>query len=80
MNDLDDFLDGKVYPALFDRLDRAFPEYGFKRKGNRWEATADATRSLPGSPRPDRVNCYGNSPWGLVIQGGDFVRSGRRRR
>jgi hypothetical protein len=74
-NDLGDFLEHSVYPALFDRLDLAFPEYRFRRKGNRWEAsTADATRSLPGSPRPDRVNCYVNRPWGLVIQGGGFVR------
>jgi hypothetical protein len=73
-NDLGDFLDREVYPALFDRLDGAFREYGFERKGNRWEATADASRSLPGSPRPDRVTCYVNRPWGLVIQGGGFVR------
>ena len=74
-NDLGDFLDREVYPALFDRLDGAFREYGFKRKGHRWEATdANASRSLPGQPRPDRVNCYVNRPWGLVIQGGDFVR------
>lgn len=74
-NDLGDFLDREVYPALFDRLDSAFPEYGFRRRGNHWAATADgASRSLPGSPRPHRVNCYVNRPWGLVIQGGDFVR------
>jgi cellulose biosynthesis protein BcsQ len=73
-NDLGDFLDREVYPALFDRLDSAFPEYRFRRKGNRWEATADATRSLPDKPRPARVNCYVNRPWGLVTQGGEFVR------
>jgi DNA primase len=67
-------LDREVYPVLFDRLDRAFPEYGFRRKAKHWEATADATRVLPGSPRPERVCCYVNRPWGLVIQGGSFVR------
>jgi hypothetical protein len=56
--DLGDFLDHEVYPALFDRLDRAFPEYGFYRRGKHWQATADASRALPGSPRPDRVCCY----------------------
>ncbi len=71
---LGDFLDREVYPALFVRLDAAFPDYGFQRRGNHWEATAEATRSLPGEPRPDRVCCYENRPWGLVIQGGDFVR------
>jgi DNA primase catalytic core len=71
---LGDFLDREVYPALFDRLDGAFREYGFKRKGNRWEATTEATRALPGSPRPESVCCYANRPWGLVIHGREFVR------
>ena len=72
--DLGDFLDHEVYPALFDRLDRAFPEYGFYRRGKHWQATADASRALPGSPRPDRVCCYENRPWCLVIHGRNPVR------
>jgi DNA primase len=72
--DLGDFLDHEVYPALFDRLDRAFPEYGFCRRGKHWVATTDATRVLPGSPRPDRVYCYGNRPWCLIIHGANPVR------
>ena len=71
---LTEFLDREVYPALFERLDQAFPEYGFARKGKHWVATTDATRKLPASPRPDRVFCYDNKPWGLVVQGADFVR------
>jgi hypothetical protein len=55
-SDLGDFLEREVYPALFDRLDSAFPEYGFKRRGKLWTATADsASRSLPGSPPADRA-------------------------
>ena len=72
--DLSAWLEGQCYPALLGRLDTAFPEYGFKRAGTNWIATKDATRGLPGQPRPDRVYCYANRPWGLVIQGGDFVR------
>ena len=34
------FLDTQVYPALFDRLDHAFPEFGWTRRGSRWEATS----------------------------------------
>lgn len=37
--DLSTFLDTEVYPALFDRLDSAFPEFGWTRRGGRWEAT-----------------------------------------
>jgi len=33
------FLKEKVYPAVFERLDVAFPEFGWVRRGNKWEAT-----------------------------------------
>jgi len=33
------FLETQVYPALFDRLDSAFPEFGWTRRGSHWEAT-----------------------------------------
>ena len=72
--DLGEFLEQEVYPALFERLDAAFPDFGWQRKGNRWEATAEHTRTLAGSPRPDRVQAYDNTPFGFQIQGGDFVR------
>ena len=73
--DLTSLLDVTVYPALWDRLDSAFPEFGWSRKGRLWEATnKDDTRTLQGSPRPDRVEAYENTPWGFIIQGGDFVR------
>lgn len=72
--DLGEFLDREVYPSLYERLDLAFPEYGFVRRGNKWEATSDNTRMLPGSPRAERVTCYANRPYGLVIHGGEFVR------
>lgn len=71
---LGEFLDREVYPALWDRLDGAFPEFGFVRKGEHWEATAEATtRSLPDQPRPGRIQAYKNTPWGFKIHGGEFV-------
>lgn len=72
--DLRDFLEREVYPALWNRLDAAFPEFGFQNKGRYWQATDETTtRGLPGAPRPDRVNAYENTPFGFVIHGGDFV-------
>lgn len=73
-DNLGEFLDEAIYPALFARLDHAFPEYGFERRGRGWCATTDATRQLPNAPRAARVYCYENRPHGLVVQGGDFVR------
>lgn len=73
--DLTSLLDVRVYPALWDCLDSAFPEFGWKRTGGLWRATnEDHARNLSGSPRPDRVEAYENTPWGFIIQGGDFVR------
>ncbi len=72
--DLSDFLERQVFPALWACLSTAFPEFGFRNKGNYWQATDEtATRLLPGSPRPSRVYAYFNSPYGFTIQGGDFI-------
>ena len=71
---LDDFLDRELYPALNKRLDSAFPELGFKRKGSHWEATNEnAVRSAFGA-RAERLYAYDNSPHGMTVQGGGFVR------
>jgi len=73
--DLSAFLDRDVYPALFARLDAAFPDYGFKRSGKNWVATNDqACATLPGAPEAKRVYCYENRAHCLVVQGGDAVR------
>lgn len=71
---LDDFLDRDLYPTLNKRLDSAFPELGFKRKGSHWEATNEnAVRSAFGA-RAERLYAYDNSPHGMTVQGGGFVR------
>ena len=73
-NNLSELLEKEVYPTLWDRLDTAFPEFGFKRKGRHWVATDEsASRMLSGSPRPERVWVYDDSPYGIKIHGGEFV-------
>ncbi len=69
-----DFLDHELFPTLYQVLDRAFPEFGFRARPHSWVATHDSTtRSLRGSPRPDRVECYANTPFGFTVHGGDFT-------
>src|SRR5450759_1029970 len=52
-----DFLENEVLPALFERLDAAFPEFGWKRTSRGWTATdRDFTKTLTGA-RPGRVVC-----------------------
>lgn len=63
-----DFLDEVVLPALFERLDQAFPDFGWRRTAAGWTATnRDHTKGLPGAPRPERVVC--NRPMGFLVQG-----------
>ena len=73
-NNLSQFLENEVYPSLYRRLKEAFPEFGWKQKGHFWVATIESiTRNLPGSPRPDRVVAYQNTPFGFVIQGAEMI-------
>jgi DNA primase/replicative DNA helicase len=74
MTSLTDFLDHDLFPALYRVLDRAFPEFGFRARPQSWVASHEATtRTLPGTPRPDRVECYINTPFGFTVHGGEFV-------
>lgn len=69
-----DRIQQELFQALFTRLDSAFPEFGFKRKGGQWQASNRAhTKSLPGAPRPERVEVSDRAPWGFMIHGGSFV-------
>lgn len=73
--DLGGFLDS-VYPALFERLDAAFPELGFTRKGNAWTATrwpADFPAEA-GDKRPERLMVYADRPWWIKVHGHQGVR------
>jgi hypothetical protein len=64
-----DFYEHQVLPALMDRLDQAFPEFGWRRDARGWVATsAEYTRSTLGA-RPDRVVCHGDAPRGFLIHG-----------
>ena len=63
-----DFYEEQVLPALFDRLDQAFPEFGWKRTSRGWTATnREHTKTLTGAA-PRRVVC--NQPWGFYVHGG----------
>ena len=67
--DLGDFLDQVVLPALFNRLDTAFPEFGWKRGGSGWTATnRDYTKKITRA-RAERVVC--NRPFGFLVHGGE---------
>jgi DNA primase len=66
-----DFYTESVLPALAERLDEAFPEFGWRRDARGWVATNQKhTHSLFGV-RADRVVAHGPAPRGFLIHGGD---------
>ena len=84
--DLGTYLDEVVYPSLFDRLDSAFPEFGWKTTGQNWTATLwPPDFSYPvNDERPDRLVVYSNRPHWIKVHGHtgmrflDYVNGGRR--
>jgi len=68
-----DFLDQEVLPTLWDRLDQAFPEFGWKRKADRWEATAADFCRRELACRADRVWASRRARQGFLVQGGEAV-------
>ncbi|HEX3345367.1 MAG TPA: hypothetical protein VHS09_12375, partial [Polyangiaceae bacterium] len=60
--DLGQWLDDTIIPSLFERLDSAFPEFGWRRSSAKWIATKWPV-GFPyavGHENPDRLFCYGN--------------------
>lgn len=74
--DLDAYLARTVYPALFGRLDSAFPEYGWQSRGEHWTAT-NWPASFPypvGNENPDRLMVYRDRPYWIKVHGHEGVR------
>lgn len=76
-HDLEAYLDEVVYPALFKRLDTAFPAFAWRQKGDgTWEATqwpADFPLKVE-HENPDRLMVYVNRPHWVKVHGHDGVR------
>jgi hypothetical protein len=60
-----------VLPALAARLDRGFPEFGWKQDARGWVATnKEMTHRVLGA-RAERVVAHGPAPRGFLVHGGD---------
>ncbi|MCO5166612.1 MAG: toprim domain-containing protein [Planctomycetes bacterium] len=75
------FLEEEVLPRLFERLDQAFPEFGWEATQDGWVATNRETTKRVLDARPERVIC--NRPFGFYAHGGQaltwlaYVNGGR---
>lgn len=74
--DLGTYLDEVVYPALFEKLDTAFPEFDWKRSGRNWTATRwPGTFPFPVEhENPERLMVYADRPWWVKLHGHAGVR------
>lgn len=69
--DLQAFLDEKLHPALYASLDSAFPEFGWRRREDKWTATTWPS-GFPLSvnhENPDRLSVYRATPFWLAVHG-----------
>src|SRR4051812_46755262 len=68
-----DYYTDVVLPALAERLDTAFPEFGWRRDARGWIATNDEMTHRVLGVRAQRVVAHGAAPRGFLIHGGDPV-------
>jgi DNA primase len=71
-----------VLPALVERLDQAFPEFGWRRDAHGWVATNEQHTHARLGVRAERVVAHGPAPRGFLVHGGEpmlwtaYVNSG----
>ncbi len=58
-----------VLHALTERLDQAFPEFGWQRDPRGWHATNNDYTHHAYGVRAERVVCHGDAPRGFLIHG-----------
>jgi DNA primase len=66
-----DYYTDVVLPALAQRLDSAFPEFGWRRDTRGWIATNDETTHRVLGVRAERVVAHGPAPRGFLVHGGE---------
>src|SRR5918994_387850 len=68
-----DFYTDVVLPALAERLDAAFPEFGWRRDGRGWIATNEVMTHRMLGARAERVVAHGPAPRGFLVHGGESM-------
>ena len=66
-----DFYTEIVLPALAERLDLAFPEFGWRRDSRGWVATNEEMTHRALGVRAARVVAHGPAPRGFLVHGGE---------
>src|SRR5215211_8921074 len=66
-----DFYTEVVLPALAERLDSAFPEFGWRRDARGWVATNEEMTHRALGARAARVVAHGPAPRGFLVHGAE---------
>lgn len=66
-----DFYTEIVLPQLQERLDSAFPEFGWKPDRNGWVATNEEHTHTSLGVRAERIVAHGPAPRGFLVHGGE---------
>lgn len=66
-----DYYTDVVLPSLADRLDTAFPEFGWRRDARGWVATNEEMTHRVLGVRAERVVAHGRAPRGFLVHGAD---------
>jgi hypothetical protein len=64
-----DRYEDEILPALTERLDAAFPEFGWRRDALGWVASNEEFTHTTLGVRADRIVCHGDAPRGFLIHG-----------
>ena len=65
------FYEQRVLPALFQRLDRAFPELEWNWTGDGWKGVKKTDGGIYN--RHDQTAVVCNHPWGFVTRAGSWL-------
>jgi hypothetical protein len=68
-----DYYTDVVLPALAERLDTAFPEFGWRRDARGWIATNEEMTHRELGVRAERVVAHGPAPRGFLVHGGEAM-------
>lgn len=68
-----DFYTEIILPALAERLDQAFPEFGWRRDARGWVATNEEHTHARLGVRAERVVAHGPAPRGFLVHGGEAM-------
>lgn len=68
-----DFYVEAVLPALQQRLDQAFPEFGWRQDAHGWIATNEQTTRERLGVRASRVVAHGAAPAGFLVHGAEPI-------